>query len=102
MDERDLTQKQRKWLEASRRIGPGAMTKTEKQILEKLYADMLPREQQDLAEYIRARFGKKESMAEEGQDPIEQMSGKLWKQPSSALRSVFAKLQTLKRPKDGA
>ncbi len=73
LEEHKLTEKQRKWLEASQRIGPGAMTKTERQLLERLYADMLPREQQELAAYIEAKFAKKEtdSKDSEEKDPIE-------------------------------
>lgn len=73
MEEHQLTDKQRKWLEASRKIGRTAMTKSERQTLERLYADMLPREQQDSAAYIREKFGKKDEgdqEAPEAQDPI--------------------------------
>ena len=104
MKEHELTEKQRKWLEASRRIGPGAMTKTERQTLEKLYADMLPKEQQELAAYIEATFGKGEPDAKEPEetDPIERMRRKVWNPPSGALRSALVKSQSLKPrpPKD--
>ncbi|MGB6063970.1 MAG: hypothetical protein WBG50_04125 [Desulfomonilaceae bacterium] len=98
MKEHELTEKQRKWLEASRRIGPGAMTKTERQSLERLYADMLPKEQQALAVYIEATFGKKDADAKqpEEKDPIEMMRRKVWNPPSKALRSALSKSQTLK------
>jgi len=96
LEEHKLTEKQRKWLEASQRIGPGAMTKTERQLLERLYADMLPREQQELAAYIEAKFGKNEpdSKDSEEKDPIEKMRRKEWRPPSEALRSALAKPQT--------
>jgi hypothetical protein len=100
--EKKLTEKQRKWLEASQRIGPGAMTKTERQLLEQLYADMLPKEQQGLAAYIEARFGKKEPPSEDSKedDPIEKMRRREWSPPSSALRSALAKSQTPKLVKE--
>jgi hypothetical protein len=102
LEEHKLTEKQRNWLEASQRIGPGAMTKTERQLLERLYADMLPREQQELAAYIEAKFGKKEpdSKDSEEKDPIEKMRRKEWRPPSEALRSALAKSQTPRPGKD--
>jgi hypothetical protein len=102
LEEHKLTEKQSKWLEASQRIGPGAMTKTERQLLEKLYTDMLPREQQDLAAYIEAKFGKKESDPKDSEekDPIEKMRRKEWRPPSEALRSALAKSQTPRPGKD--
>jgi len=94
LDEKDLTPKQRKWLEASRKIGPGAMTKTERQTLERLYADMLPTEQQALLRYIQAQFGKKDDDRETEpavQDPTELMEHRVWTPPSNGLRKAFAK-----------
>ncbi len=101
MAEQELTEKQRKWLEASQRIGPGAMTKTERKLLERLYADMLPREQQELAAYIEAKFGKKDpdQKDSEEKDPIEKMRRKEWRLPSKALKSALAKSQTPKMPR---
>lgn len=99
MDEKDLSEKQRKWLEASRKIGPGAMTKSERQLLEKLYAEMLPKEQQELAQYIEHTFAKKEveTKAEtetpQEADPITEMEQKEWKPPSDALRAALAKIR---------
>lgn len=107
MEEKDLTEKQKRWLEASRRIGPGPMTKTERQTLEKLYADMLPAEQQELAKYINEKFGKKESKSNasqpqaaqpEKQDPIERMQKRIWSEPSDALKTAFSKVQVKARP----
>jgi len=94
LDEKDLTPKQRKWLEASRKIGSGAMTKTERQTLERLYADMLPAEQQGLQRYIQEQFGKKKD--EPGSkpsppDPTELMERRVWTPPSDGLRRAFAK-----------
>jgi hypothetical protein len=98
VEEKELTEKQRKWLEASQRIGPGAMTKTERQLLERLYADMMPKEQQDLAAYIEAKFRGKQPPPEDSkeEDPIEKMRRREWSPPSKALRAALAKSQTLK------
>ncbi len=102
MKEHELTEKQRKWLEASQRIGPGAMTKTERTTLERLYADMLPREQQELAAYIETKFGKNkpDPKDSEEEDPIENMRRKEWRPPSEALRSALAKSQIPRPTKD--
>jgi hypothetical protein len=104
MKESDLTDKQKRWLEASEKIGPGAMTRTERETLEKLYADMLPQEQQELARYIQEKFGKKNDDAsiKDGdqsvpEDPISRMEQKQWATPSNAfVRSISksAKLKT--------
>jgi hypothetical protein len=94
VDESQLTLGQRKWLEASQKIGAGPMTKSERLMLEKLYADLLPQEQQELQEYIRATFGKKEaeSSGEEAPgDPISRMEQRDWRVPSSALRTALSK-----------
>ncbi|MBI4962420.1 MAG: hypothetical protein HY913_04020 [Desulfomonile tiedjei] len=99
MDETQLTQKQRKWLEASRKIGPGAMTRTERETLERLYADMLPREQQELKAYIEEQFSKKEPEGQGVEDPTAKMERKDWTPPSPALRSALSRVQVLK-PKD--
>ncbi len=103
MKEEDLTEKQRAWLEASRKIGPGPMTKSERMILERLYADMLPAEQQQLAAYIRNKFGKQdEGTHEEGQeDPIERMMQRTWPEPSPKLREKLGKIQNVKPPARG-
>lgn len=95
MEEHELTPKQKKWLEASRKIGPGAMTRTERETLERLYADMLPQEQQELTDYIQAKFGKKEDDAEpEEVEPTKRMEGKIWNPPSTGLVSALSKSQT--------
>ncbi len=91
MDEQELTQKQREWLALSRKIGPGPMTKSEREALEKLYEEMLPREQQELFEYIRTHFGKKEGRELEAEeDPISVMQHKVWTPPSPALRAALS------------
>ena len=100
MDEKNLSKRQKRWLEASKKIGRGAMTKTERETLERLYAEMLPAEQQELAEFIQEKYGKKElekqparvSAPEEPdeEDPIERMQRKVWAEPSTALRSALA------------
>ncbi len=94
MDESQLTQAQRAWLEASRKIGPGPMTKSERLTLERLYAEMLPREQQELQEYIRETFGKKDagSSAEDAiEDPVARMEQRTWNPPSSALKGALSR-----------
>lgn len=99
MEESELTLKQRKWLEASRKIGPGPMTKSEKETLERLYAEMLPKEQQDLAKYIVDKFGKKDDSADpkqESADPIERMSKRMWSEPSSGLKKALSGCQPKK------
>ncbi len=93
MDEKDLTPKQRKWLEASRKIGPGAMTKTERKTLERLHADMLPAEQQALLRYIREKFGKKEDDREGEpiiEEPTQIMERRVWTPPSDGLKRTLA------------
>jgi hypothetical protein len=102
LDESRLTQKQRKWLEASRKIGPGAMTRTERETLERLYADMLPREQQELKAYIEEQAGRKEKKGPEEQDvedPTAKMEQKQWAPPSPALRSALSKVQVARPAK---
>jgi hypothetical protein len=97
LEEHELTDKQRKWLEASKKIGRIAMTKSEKQTLERLYSDMLPREQQDLASYIEEKFGKKDQSgkeAPEAQDPIEKMLSKEWREPSKGLLTALSKIRS--------
>jgi hypothetical protein len=107
LEEKDLTYKQREWLDLSRKIGPGTMTRSERESLEKAYAEMLPREQQELYDYIMTTFGKKEpAQAQEGQetppenppdDPIAQMQEKVWNTPSKAIKSAFSRVQTVGR-----
>lgn len=99
MEESQLTQAQRAWLEASRKIGPGPMTKTERLSLERLYAEMLPQEQQELQEYIREKFGKKEdgSPAEHTmEDPTARMEQRTWNPPSSALKGALSKAAAIR------
>lgn len=96
MDESRLTQKQRKWLDASRKIGPGPMTKTERELLERLYAEMLPSEQQELYQYIQEMTGKQEEQAD---DPIAAMERRVWSQPSRKLLNTLGQSQKIKGPK---
>jgi hypothetical protein len=109
LDDKTLSKRQKQWLDASRQIGRGAMTKTERETLERLYAEMLPAEQQELARYIEEKYGKKEpdkSQAQDAQpeeadddDPIERMQRKAWAEPSQALRSVLSgSIAPKKRP----
>jgi hypothetical protein len=103
LKEEDLTEKQRAWLEGSRKIGPGPMTKSERVMLERLYADMLPAEQQQLAAYIKEKFGKKGNEKEEKHedDPITKMMERIWPETSPRLREALGKIRTLKPPSPG-
>jgi hypothetical protein len=99
VEEHQLTPKQRKWLEASHRIGPGTMTRTERETLERLYADMLPAEQQELRQYIEEKYGAKDPGSQlEGilEDPVERMQQKIWNAPSRGLAKA---LSTAMHPK---
>lgn len=91
MEEKDLTQKQRKWLEESERIGFGKMTKTERLTLESLYNEMTPEEREQLTEYIQEKFG-----YEIDESPILAQQDKEYSEPSRALRG---KLGAAARPK---
>ncbi len=91
MKEPKLTRKQEEWLTLSKKVGPGPMTKTEREALEKLYKEMLPREQQDLYDYIENHFGKKGAEEPEVEDPISIMQGRSWDAPSPALRAALSK-----------
>jgi len=78
------------------------MTRTERESLERLYTDMLPKEQQDLKAYIEQQFGnkeKKERQEKEVEDPIKRMERKQWTPPSRALRAALSKAQVTKRNK---
>jgi hypothetical protein len=94
LDEQELTQIQQDWLALSRKIGPGPMTKSEREALEKLYKKMLPREQQDLFEYIREHFGEKQSEPAETEDLISVMQRKTWTPPSPGLRAALSRTGT--------
>ena len=91
VEEKDLTHKQLKWLEESEKIGPGPMTKTERETLEKLYADMLPAEQKELLIYIEEKFS-----VDFDETPIKEQEAKTYSEPSKALKAAFAKSQSLK------
>jgi hypothetical protein len=98
-DEQKLTPKQREWLELSKKIGPGPMTRTERESLERVYKEMLPREQQELFEYIRTHFGEQEKREDEQADPIAEMERRIWHAPSKALRSALSRT-TAKHPRE--
>jgi len=103
VDESQLTPGQRKWLEASRKIGTGSMTKSERLTLERLYAELLPREQQELEEYIRTTYGKKEdasSSEETGGEPTARMEQRTWTPPSSALKDALSKASVVRPSKN--
>lgn len=77
------------------------MTKSEKETLERLYAEMLPQEQQDLAKYIVDKFGKKDGStdAESGsEDPTERMSKRIWSEPSEGLKKALGGCRPKKIP----
>jgi len=93
LDESRLTEKQRKWLEASKKIGPGPMTKSERQTLERLYAEMLPREQQDLYNHIRESYAKADTEQVPEEDPISIMEQRAWNEPSPGLMKAFSRPQ---------
>ena len=100
MNEQELTQKQQEWLTLSRKIGSGPMTKSEREALEKLYKEMLPREQQELFEFIEAHFAKKEGQEPEAkEDPISIMQRKAWTPPSPALRTALSGTGASARPR---
>jgi hypothetical protein len=84
MEEKDLSPKQRKWLETSKKIGLGPMTKTERQTLNDLYADMLPAEQQELADHIEEKFG-----YDIDETPIKEQENKEYAEPSDALKAAI-------------
>ncbi len=99
MQEKDLTEKQRRWLEASRKIGPGPMTKSERKLLEQLYADMDPREQQELYDYIQMKYGDTETKNPRStddqflDDPISRMQLKMWHAPSGAFKRALSSIR---------
>jgi hypothetical protein len=70
------------------------MTKTERRTLERLFAEMLPSEQQGLYHYIKEKFGEKDSDTGEEQhseDPISGMERRVWTPPSDALKRALAR-----------
>lgn len=103
MEEKDLTPKQRNWLEASRKIATWPLTKSEKQTLERLYAEMLPQEQQELARFIQEKYPptdaeKPPEAQTDDEDPIDTMVRRFWHEPSEALRTALSKAQAFKPP----
>ena len=93
MSESELTPRQKKWLEASKKIGRVAMTKSERESLEKLYAEMLPTEQMELKSYIEKNFSKDSEQGETTQDPTEVMEQVAWSDPSEALKKTLSGTQ---------
>jgi hypothetical protein len=79
------------------------MTKSERRTLERLYAEMLPVEQQQLARYIQDKFGRTrdEEKDEQVKDPVEQMMERTWPEPSQKLRETLGKTQIVKPPSRG-
>jgi hypothetical protein len=100
LEEKDLSEKQREWLEASRKIGRVSMTKSERLLLERLFKEMLPQEQQQLQQFIQDKYGKKPEEEEQTEgDPIERMMQKTWSVPSEKFRSALARTQPSRPPK---
>jgi len=97
VEEDQLTEKQKKWLETSRKIGTWPLTKSERQTLERLYAEMPPREQQELYDYIQETYRAKEKSAG-AEDLLALMEKREWHEPSQKLRNAFAKSQKVGRP----
>ena len=94
VEEDQLTHRQKKWLEASRKIGPGPVTKSERLLLEELYAKMLPQEQQELIEFIQEKFGSAEdTSADSVPEPTQLMEQREWVEPSERLKEVLEKAQ---------
>lgn len=93
MEEKELTNKQREWLEKSSQIGLGPMTKSEKQALEDLYNEMKPEEQKELAEYIEEKFG-----YDIDESPIKAQEEKIYPPSSQALMSKLSSAQSSKPP----
>ncbi len=93
MEEKELTQKQKQWLEKSAKIGLGPMTKSERQALEDLYNDMKPEEQKELAKYIEEKFG-----YEVDESPIKAQEEKTYPPSSQALMSKLSGAQSPKPP----
>ncbi len=95
--EDQLTQSQKEWLEASRKIGPGSLTKSERLLLEKLYAKMLPQEQQELLVYIQEEFGSDPESDEQKRLPVNEptyrMEQREWAEPSDGLKKALGKAQ---------
>jgi len=97
LQEHELTEKQKEWLEASRKIGTWPLTKSERQTLERLYAEMPPREQQGLYEYIQETYRAKGKSAG-AEDLLALMEKRQWHEPSQKLRNAFTKSQKIGRP----
>ena len=96
MSEDQLTELQKRWLEASRKIGAGPMTKSERRTLESIYAEMLPQEQKELQAYIQENYGSGEDPDGDGQVPAEPstlMEAREWAEPSAKLSKALSKAQ---------
>ncbi len=92
-DESNLSPKQRQWLEESKKIGPGTMTKSERERLEKIYAEMLPAEQQELQKFIHKHYH-----VEIDETPIKEREQREWSEPSKKLKSVLSSSQVKTPP----
>lgn len=93
MGETQLTPKQKRWLEASKKIGPGPMTKSERETLEKLYSSMLPAEQLELKKYIEVTFGNKSEPRNLEDEPTIMMERIVWSDPSEGLKNTLSRTQ---------
>ncbi|MEW6351937.1 MAG: hypothetical protein AB1646_23045 [Thermodesulfobacteriota bacterium] len=90
MEDTYLTPRQRKWIEASDKIGKGPMTPSERKMLEGLYAEMTPAEQEELANYIQDHFGKT--------DPIRARELMPTKESSPRLKEALVRAQRVSPP----
>ena len=94
MSETRLTPKQKRWLEASKKVGKVAITKSERELLEKLYAEMLPAEQAELKEYIEKTYGNKNDSADGAvEEPTIRMEKVVWSDPSEGLKRTLSMTQ---------
>lgn len=98
-----LTDKQRAWLTASWEIGRGAMTRSEKRRLQKLFDDMSEEEQVSLQRYIQEQFGTKSDEPEPfpEDEPTALMERKQWPEPSKKMLDSLLRVQTVKPPSFG-
>ncbi len=90
MEETHLTPRQRKWLETSRKIGPGRFTPSERKTLEDLYAAMTSQEQEELQDFIQEKYLPA--------DPISKREAAVWTSPSPGLRKALEKAQRISPP----
>jgi hypothetical protein len=97
------------------------VTKSERLLLERIYAEMLPAEQQELGLYIQKKFGKQQDKPvkapdstpeadkqpepeteaqSESEDIIDTMEKKKWAPPSKKLMNTLSKIRKAKSPEE--